>query len=218
MCYAVKALFTMSQREHDSPRDHLDRITSHLEVLSSMDVNIGDFESLALQDEDYKSIVLPDENDKEAFIKKWKDRFHAVCYLSTLNKQKYGSLIGDLENGYTMGDNKYPDNLTEAYNYAVHYKDYSNDQRVKQKKKEDKKDKEDNDQDSGLNFAQQSGNNKRCYTCGKVGYTKRTCPDCNPNRQGGDNNSEVTSEGISNSNVKKTTAICYNLCLHKLWQ
>ena len=38
-----------------------------------------------------------------------------------------------------------------------------------------------NDKDIvGASFAQTPTGGKHCFTCGKVRYTKRTCPVCNP--------------------------------------
>ena len=46
------------------------------------------------------------DSDKKKALSKWKNKFLAVCHLSTLDKKRYGSLLENLENDYTMGNDK----------------------------------------------------------------------------------------------------------------
>lgn len=46
----------------------------------------------------------------------------AVCFLRQANRERHGNLVIHLENCYTMGDNKYPRTVTEAYNLLLRYR------------------------------------------------------------------------------------------------
>ena len=130
-------------------------------------MSIGEYPVLAQKDEEYMSSSKND-SDKRNVLSKWKNKFLAVCYLSTLDKKRYGSLIENLENDYTMGNNKSPEDLTSAYNYALHYKKYDppTDKIL--------------DSEKGLSFVQKE---KKYWTCGKKGYTRYTCPDCKKKKE-----------------------------------
>ena len=134
-------------KESDTPRDHLERITNQLEILDEMDISIGEYEELAKKDEDYNKSQKGDADLKKA-MEKWKNRFVAICYLNTLDKKRYGALLENLENDYTMGKDKYPKDITSAYNYALHYRKYEP-WKVEKKKLPD-----------GLNFVQQQNDDK----------------------------------------------------------
>ena len=87
-------------------------------------MSIGEYPVLAQKDEDYMS-SSKNYSDKRKALSKWKKKFLAVCYLRTLDKKWYGSLIENLKNDYTIGNDKYPEDLKSAYNYSLHYKKYN---------------------------------------------------------------------------------------------
>jgi len=45
----------------------------------------------------------------------------ACLFLSNCNKKRYDSLLWDIENDYTRGNDTYPNTLTDAYDYLVNY-------------------------------------------------------------------------------------------------
>ena len=78
-----------------------------------MGMSIGEYPVLAQKDEEYMSSSKNDSEKRKA-LSKWKNKFLAVCYLSTFEIKRYGSLIDNLNNDYTMGNDKYPEDLTTA--------------------------------------------------------------------------------------------------------
>ena len=175
-------------REDDNPREHLERISNHVEILEGMVMSIGEYPLLAHKDEDYMSSIMND-SDKGKALSKWKNKFLAVCYLSTLDKKRYGSLIENLGNDYSMGNDKYPEDLTSAYNYALHYKNY------------DPPTEAILNSEKGLSFAQKG---KTCWTCSKEGYTKCNCPDCKKKKESKEED-EDPGEQDSNANEEDST-------------
>ena len=89
-------------REGESPRQHLDRITNQVEILKGMGITVGENEELAKEDAEYKASFQQPEDLTKA-VQKWKDKYLAICYLSTLDKRRYGSMIEDLENNFFDG-------------------------------------------------------------------------------------------------------------------
>jgi hypothetical protein len=51
-----------------------------------------------------------------------RDKCLAVAYLSGADKTHYGRLVEDFENGYSKGNNNYPETLTAAYNLVFNYR------------------------------------------------------------------------------------------------
>jgi hypothetical protein len=53
-----------------------------------------------------------------------RDKYLACALLAGACRHRYGKLIEDLENDYTMANDKYPKSMTEAYNLLVYWKQY----------------------------------------------------------------------------------------------
>jgi hypothetical protein len=75
-----------------------------------------------------------------------KDQFLAVMFLLNCDRNRYGTLIRDIENEYTRGTDTYPSSLSAAYDYIVNYRP---DTRTTQP----------NPDESGLSYHTEDGNN-----------------------------------------------------------
>jgi hypothetical protein len=62
--------------------------------------------------------------EKLAYTQRAKDKYLAVAFLYSADKEQYTKLLEDLENAYLYGTNNYPVNITSAYNLLVHYKNH----------------------------------------------------------------------------------------------
>ena len=86
----------------------------------------------------------------------------ATGFLACCDKRRYGKVLDDLENDCIKGDFNYPRDMPAAYKMLSEYntgvRSNSN-----------------ASQTTGLAFAQRV---MKCYGCGKLNYTKRTCPEC----------------------------------------
>jgi hypothetical protein len=51
-----------------------------------------------------------------------KERYLAVAFVLGSDRVRYGRLIEDLENSFIQGNDKYPTEVTEAYNLLLHWK------------------------------------------------------------------------------------------------
>ena len=86
----------------------------------------------------------------------------ATGFLASSNRRRYGNIVNDLENDYIKGSaSNYPKNMASAYKilneYHIGIKGSSNQVQ----------------QSTQLAFAQ----TLKCYNCGKLGFTIKTCPD-----------------------------------------
>lgn len=129
-----------------------------------------------------------------------KTRYLGTAFIQNLDPHQFSSLITDLSNHYTQGNNQYPDNLTQAYNMLVQFKADSNKQRQKTNKpKKEKKFTQDECDDSKSSEEDESESREdvsfvnntekletkpdikteiKCYLCNNPGFTVKTCPKC----------------------------------------
>ena len=56
----------------------------------------------------------------------------------TINAEHHGKLVEDLANQFALGEDKHPEDITNATNMVVNYKNYVNDPNNPNKKKKDK--------------------------------------------------------------------------------
>ena len=51
-----------------------------------------------------------------------KEKYQAMCFLLSADKERFGKLIQDLKNTYSRGYDKLPSNLTEGRNILIMWK------------------------------------------------------------------------------------------------
>jgi hypothetical protein len=100
-----------------------------------------------------------------------RSKFIAMASLYTVDKQRYGKLLDELENDFTKGTDNYPDSVTKAYNLVVNHKGQ---QRVVSRLFNDSE---------AVSFANVDGKKAppdiatiKCYTCQKMGHYANECP------------------------------------------
>ena len=60
--------------------------------------------------------------DLEAATTACREKMLAMYFLMGSDPKRFAILRRELENGQTMGQNHYPETVTDAYNLLVHYK------------------------------------------------------------------------------------------------
>ena len=64
------------------------------------------------------------EINKKLAKERVKDIFLAYGILANTDKRRFGDLAKDLDNSFTLGVDKYPAMMQQAYDYALNYKKY----------------------------------------------------------------------------------------------
>mmetsp|Transcript_5248 Transcript_5248/g.10758 ORF Transcript_5248/g.10758 Transcript_5248/m.10758 type:complete len:241 (+) Transcript_5248:650-1372(+) len=140
-------------------------------------------------------------NSIERGVMRAEQAYLAVCFLRQANKERHGNLMVFLENSYTMGDNKYPTTVTEAYNMLLRYRNHHYSRggggsggvegvslnTVEQHQGSD---------EGGRDRPKGRNTRKKCYVCGKFGHISYDCPE----EKAGDEKSEKHN---TNATVEK---------------
>ena len=121
---AYSKFYAQHQKRNQDPADYLEKFTNSVDVIEASGGHLGEDPLLISQALDELGI---DENtatpgQKEQARVKAREGFLAICFIQTLDRSRYGSMIEDLENDYTAGDDKYPETVVDAYNRALRYK------------------------------------------------------------------------------------------------
>jgi len=121
------------------------------------------------------------DKDPASFKKCFKEanaRLFAFLYLENSDQVKYGSIMQNLVQQKSLGNDQYPKTIAEANNVLNNHRFdvVTNKKNVKVTHQESTKDKE-GDESPKLTFAQMEG---KCYCCGKVGHKSPQC--CHKNR------------------------------------
>ena len=121
-----KLLFNIVQKEGEDLKTFYERYINQVEVIENYvgAITIADF---MYETDPYSRLTtnkLKEENITKA---KGNVREQLLAYglLSNLDKRQYGSLVEDLDNAHTFGDDKYPRTQQRAYEYALNYKKYT---------------------------------------------------------------------------------------------
>ena len=113
--------------------------------------------------------------DHDSFEKcKWKayQQFIAFLYMENADKLKYGSLLTGLQRQISLGNNQYPQSITEANNVLRNHK-FDNGNRAKhQAIKRETVNENSTEESPEMSFSQLDG---KCYCCGKVGPKSPNC-------------------------------------------
>ena len=148
---------------------------------------------------------LPDYSKADAITKlrmktEAYNKLLAFAFMMGADQTKCGKLVEDLNNKFALGEDKFPEDVKKAVSMIIKYKNRGNNPNVGKPKNNgnnnnnNKNDVNNNNNVDGQSiFANYNKNNEDndgkiyCYACGKAGYTKKNCPDCNnknPNANG----------------------------------
>ena len=176
---SIRNLFNMKQKEDESLIDYTRRFKAARDIMHSM---IG--EELRLPKLAQEDTYWDDNNatiQEECYSRAY-NQLLTYTYLDNADKSKYGSLIKDLSDQYSLGNNQYPTSVTEAAQVLGNRKfDQTFYDNKKKKKDGNKQSKQGNEQPSTstdeqqpleMTFAQMEGN---CYCCGKKGHLSSSC-------------------------------------------
>ena len=132
-------LMRFRQSERMSNSDYLEKLRDLVEVYDHLGGEPGTTKSRVdslLIDPD-----LADDNERQDAKIKARDEYLAVLLLTKSDPKRYGSLVTDVENAYTRGQDGYPTTVSGAYDMLVNYKNPNQASRMQ-------------NQDTGIAFAQ----------------------------------------------------------------
>jgi len=162
---AWKQLMMASQKEHESLLNYYKRFQS---LVERVELLCGDIEPkrVAARDPKYAK-----SKSQAAMIEKEKGEMLAIAFMEGANKC-FKPLLNDLEQDYSLGDDKYPNTVEEALQVLSMYEQQTLKRMVK------KQPKNDDDAPLNLSFAQQKEMKKNglCFKCGKHGHVMKDCP------------------------------------------
>ena len=113
-------LMRFRQSERMSNSDYLEKLRDLVEVYEHLGGEHGTLkariDSLLIDPE------LVDNDDRQDAKTKAREEYLAVLLLTKSDPKRYGSLVTDVENAYTRGQNGYPTTVSGAYNMLVNNK------------------------------------------------------------------------------------------------
>ena len=182
---AYKRFYSQWQGRNMALDDYHDQFNNHVEVIEHCGGILAADPSL-LKEQLEAAGVRPEtasDEENEAACKAAEEAFLATAFILFADRNRYGKLVEDLENSYSMGSgtyntSKYPKDLNAAYNMLLNWK-----QDPKHIMKLLKPGQE------SVAFAQKedrkpSGGHKKkkpvkCFGCGAEGKYRDTCDICN---------------------------------------
>ena len=138
---AETALMRFRQSEQMSNSDYLEKLRDLVEVYEHLGGEPGT--SKARIDGLLIDPEFADEDDKQEAKSKAREEYLAVLLLTKSDPKRYGTLVTDVENAYTRGQNGYPTTVSGAYDMLVNYRNPNQALRMQ-------------NQDMGIAFAQDS--------------------------------------------------------------
>ncbi|VEU38525.1 unnamed protein product [Pseudo-nitzschia multistriata] len=119
---------------------------------------------------DYGGEMPKEEETRRIIRKKALELTQATIYIENANHARYAGIKEKLENDFLMGQNNYPETLTEAHNILVNYRQGNGSRITNGSGKRHSTD--------GVMFVQNTGeqgqrrprNSVKCYRCGKMGH------------------------------------------------
>ena len=138
---AETALMRFHQSEHMSNSDYLEKLWDLVEVYEHQGgeprISKARVDTLLVDPE------LADDDERTEAKTKAKEEYLAVLLLTKSDPKRYATLVTEVENAYTRGQNGYPTTVSGAYDMLVNYKNPNHALRMQ-------------NQDTGIAFVQDS--------------------------------------------------------------
>ena len=104
------------------------------------------------------------------------DRWMAHLLMKNSDQKKYGSLLTGLTTQYSMGNNQFPDKITNATDVLANHKHDNYDPKKRNPTKQVEEKQPEKDEAVEQSFAQDES---ACCCCGKHGHKSPECPEKN---------------------------------------
>jgi len=123
----MKRFYNLKQEQHTSNADHLEKFHNMMEVVK---IEGGDLDNdPGLVKAPLNSILFGVNKvidttltELEEGTRDARDRYAAIAYLMSSDRNRYGKLVEDLSNQNEQGfEDVYPKNLVDAYHLLTHY-------------------------------------------------------------------------------------------------
>lgn len=135
-----------------------------------------------------KKMVDEDVTPKELkrAVDEAEESFLAMCLLCQANKERHGHIMTHLKNAFTLGNDKFPETVTEAYNLLLHMKNSNNTSHGGYRN---------SGGNDGLTFVTHGNggddddsvkpwhSEMTCYNCGERGHVAKFCPKKKKNQE-----------------------------------
>lgn len=113
--FARTAYLQCKQGPEQSDYDYLEVFRANVEVLEYYKANISESIDL-LEGDDYANMSTAEK------IKAARERTLATAFLNNADPVRYGTLLADLNNQYSRGNDQFPRDLTTAYSLLVNFR------------------------------------------------------------------------------------------------
>ena len=166
---ANKNMINSKQRENESLQEYTKRFKTSLDVMESHIGGPIELTKYIGKMKEYNPM------DHDSFEKcKWKayQQFIAFLHMENADKLKYGSLLTGLQTQISLGNNQYPQSITEANNVLSNHKFDIGNRAKNQAIKRETVNENSTEETPEMSFSQLEG---KCYCCGKVGHKLPNC-------------------------------------------
>ena len=184
---AIKNFFNTKQKDNESLQEYTRRFKSAKDIMESHVGGPITLKKYIQLSTDYKEDLKQhqdkngNENDKpniyeEKYIKNASSKLYAYIYLDNADKSKYESILKNLNQQFSLGNNQYPNSIIEASSALNNHKFDMGYTKTKLNSRNqisrEKENANETEEPILLTFAQIEG---RCYCCGKPGHKSPQC-------------------------------------------